>query len=934
MKHLKRTWFYFLLCLFSLSYISCSDDNNDEMNSLSVEVEAINFKSEKSLSKTIKILTSAKQWTAEVAPDGKDWCHITTSITRSNITVELDENNNPEKRSTTINITAGTQKASIKVEQLGYNKDILVDKEFISAKASGELIKLVVTANIDYEISFPEWIEEVKTDTRTPEMINYDHSFKISSNDTDDERTGAIEFSYSQDGLTRKVLVTQKGLNEYDGKDTEGIEDDIKIKIISGEASSFQPGAGIELAFDGKLDGAIYHSNWNNQGTDYFPITLTFNLEEGADIINYLIYYQRQSGTNGNFKETEIQAIYDNHTDFVKVMDFDFKGTNNPTTVTFEKPLVNPKSIRFIVKSGAGDRQGFAACAEMEFYKYNMDAFDPLSLFTDVTCSKLKEGITKEDISNCKFPFYQNLAFYMLNGKYETDFRIAEFKAYPHPDIQARINKTSTYSLLDNPTGIAVKANEEIVIFASNTHNHSISVRLQNLDKPGGDGAGGPSFPITTGVNKFKAPHKGLLYVMYHNNPNDELDTYKSYEPVKMHFASGSVNGYFDSTKHKKEDWNRLLNNTTSEYFDVLGKSAHLTFPVKIFKDNTPDGLKLINTFDEIVEKEWEFMGLYKYDTPNTPRVFRNRMYFNVMYTSYMYSTAYRTAYHVSTLPALCNESNLRTGGIWGPAHEVGHSNQTRPGLKWVGTTEVTNNIHSQYLQTYFGNGSRLQNEDMGEGRNRFENAMTNMFKRKMSHGNEEDVFCKLVPFWQLELYFNWVLGNEDIYKDIYEDVRLDPNKGTNGKNQVWFAVRASKAAKYDLTEFFEKWGFFTPVDIEIDDYGKPQLTVTKQIADEAKAAIQALGLPKPDHAIEYITDNTVPFYKDNAGIQKGTYTRNEKSFKTQDCGNPIAFEVYDNDKLIFVSSRKSFNTPTNPQGKVKVIAVSCKGEKIEISPK
>ena len=72
--------------------------------------------------------------------------------------------------------------------------------------------------------------------------------------------------------------------------------------------------------------------------------------------------------------------------------------------------------------------------------------------------------------------------------------------------------------------------------------------------------------------------------------------------------------------------------------------------------------------------REQEFIGLEKYG-----KMFHNRMCFTVMYTSYMYSTSYHTAYHDDTLAELCDENRLTTSACWGPAHEVGHSNQTRP---------------------------------------------------------------------------------------------------------------------------------------------------------------------------------------------------------------------------------------------------------------
>ena len=103
----------------------------------------------------------------------------------------------------------------------------------------------------------------------------------------------------------------------------------------------------------------------------------------------------------------------------------------------------------------------------------------------------------------------------------------------------------------------------------------------------------------------------------------------------------------------------------------------------------------------------------------------------------------------------VCDPNVLKTTGCWGPAHEIGHCNQTRPGVKWIGLTEVTNNIMSEYVQTtIFGQPSRIQTEDMGAVyRNRYSKAWNGIIVPKASHADfknlddSEDVFCKLVPF-------------------------------------------------------------------------------------------------------------------------------------------------------------------------------------------
>lgn len=568
-------------------------------------------------------------------------------------------------------------------------------------------------------------------------------------------------------------------------------------------------------------------------------------------------------------------------------------------------------------------------------------SFDPLSLFTDATCSELRTGITDEDIQKCDIEFYKNMATYMKAGKYPKEFRIQEYKPYPHPDVQAKTHKTSPYSLLDNPTGIAVTANQELVIFVGETNGESLQFRIQDLAATNDDGFGGSTYNLKEGMNKFATSQKGLLYILYHTE-NEETA-----KPIKIHIASGTVNGYFDSSKHSSSDWGRLRTAATEPYFDVVGKYAHLTFPTKDFRAYTPDGKALIDAYDKIVESEMMFLGLFKYD-----KVFKNRLYFNVTYRGYMYATSYHTAYHESTMPELCNVSILTTKSLWGPCHEVGHCNQTRPGLKWKGTTEVTNNIMSEYLQTtIFEQPSYLQVTDLKDGSpNRYAKAWTEIIAAQAPHGDFEsnDVFCKLVPFWQLELYFGKVLGRTPLqqadkggfYPEVYEYIRQNPDLATAGEQQTEFVYICSKIAGLNLVDFFTKWGFLTPINMVVDDYGKGDLKVTQERIDEVIARVEALGYPKPDVALEYITDNNVDIYKEKPEVEKGQAKREGKTLTIWNWKNVAAYEVVNSEgEKVFISDGllspgniATFTLRTDWQEGFKVYAVSATGVRTEVT--
>ena len=945
-----RRIYLLLLFLIPLSLLAaCSSDDEIAIATLEISKTTVDFKSEAS-EQSLTITTNAVAWTAQ---SDKSWCR--PSIVGKLLKISVDQSDERLVREATVSVTADGLSKTIRVRQLGYEAAILIDQQAFEVPAVGAQIKFAVTTNVEVEPILSDWIVEAPK-TRSAEMVTTDYCYSVRASILDNKRQGTIVFTEKlpEDAtendvpVSATVSVTQHGLNEYNADTGEDIKGDIKLKVKDGTASSFQGGGEIEKSFDGDYS-TIYHSSWNNSGSNYFPITLTYNLEEVSDV-DYLVYYPRTDGANGKFKEVEIQYSEDGSA-FTPLADKDFLGSASATKVLFDAP-VRAKSFRFIVKTGAGDGQGFASCAEMEFYAKNPEAFDYSTLFADETCSELKAGITEADIEKCEFPFFKNLAYYMFKDKYDRNFRVADYKAFPNPDIQSETHKTNPYSLLDNPTGISVKEGETLVVMVGDTHGQNIGMKVQNLDVPGGDGFGGVTYPLYRGINKLTMTGKGLVYVMYHTKTLEDAETA---QPVKIHFASGTVNGYFDSQKEEHQGrWSELLGKATDKYFDVVGKYAHLTFETNDFRKYvSTNGNELIDLYDKIAHSEMQLLGLEKYD-----KMFKNRIYLNVMYHSFMYATAYHTAYNQSTMGDVCDPNVLKTTGCWGPAHEIGHCNQTRPGVKWIGLTEVTNNIMSEYVQTtIFGQPSRIQTEDMGAVyRNRYSKAWNGIIVPKASHADfknlddSDDVFCKLVPFWQLELYFGKVLGRTPLqqsdrggfYPDVFEYARTKDYGGmSEGQIQMDFVYNCCVAAQVNLLDFFEKWGFLTPVDRSIEDYDTKTLKVTEEMVDELKKKVENLGYDKLQNiALEYISDNTWELYKNKPEVISGTNaTRSGNTITIKNWQNVVAYEVKDQTgKLVFVSSGETTSSTTdmftlsgNWDSSYKLYAVSAAGKRTEI---
>lgn len=874
----------------------------------------------------------------------KTW--VKASQIGQTLKIDVEANDDAEVREAELRLTSSAGKRTIKIRQLGQAPAILVDKSVINqVPAAGGGITFEITTNVKVEVKLPDWI---KSPARA--MRRETHSYVVQPNTTGKERMANIEIiqtGVAKDPVKLLVAVQQLGTNNYVPGSTDQLPEDEQIKVVSGTASSVQPGAGIERSFDGDLS-TIYHSAWANGGSDYFPITLTYNFAEATEV-DYLVYYPRQDTShNGYFDKGEIQSSEDGTT-FTKLMDFDFRASSTATRVVLPK-RTKAKSFRFIVRKGHGDGQGFASCAEMQFFRRSTKAFDYTTIFADEVCSELKPSVTDEQIAQISDPFFRNLAFYLKQGKYNKEFRVADFKPWLLPTVVSGPNKTNPYSLLDNPTGIAVEKGQDLIVFVGDLHQMDarLSLRVQNLDKPGGDGFNDPVvYPLSRGMNRIKMQKSGLAYVLYHAS---DVDALKRFKPVRIHFATGTVNGYYDSQDPKLKDrWHELINKAPNKHFDVLGKYCHLTFETQAFRQYTPQGRDITNTYDSIVYNEWVLHGLVKYK-----REPQNRMYLHVMYHAFMYATWYHTAYVNSTQQDILNPDKMRNpasqGAAWGPSHEIGHMNQTRPGLLWAGMTEVTVNIPSEYITTYvFGQPSRLQVEKLELGNNRYTKGFNNIFVGNVPFYRAGDVFVNLIPFWQLELYFGKALGRtprkqadgvSGFYPDLYQYFRDHDSPNTVGEQQTEFAFAASKVGGVDLTRFFERWGFFHTVDNgDIDDYGKSKINISAARVASVKSRIKALNLKPLDVALEYITDHNAYLYAQKPAIVAGAAAKvSGRTVTITGWKHVVAFEVYDGTKLVYAADATHpaeggavFTMDSDWKASYSIKAVSAGNDRVDV---
>ncbi len=665
---------------------------------------------------------------------------------------------------------------------------------------------------------------------------------------------------------------------EQGGGDISSLQKNHLLNVESGSASSFHSGTPFENSYDGSFSTA-WHSNWNNTGADYYPITAQWNLEDSDKPLDYLIYSPSTSHWNGNgiIKRVEIDYnTYDN-SEWVSLGEFDFKGSMTSTKVDF--PSVDrPKSVRFTILSARGDGQGFAGCLEMQFFSYNSASrFD--NIFTDGSLSELKEGVTMDDINSIENGFVREIARSIYEGTYPTKDRIKSYEAYEDPNHIASTYKMRPYGRFDNVTGITVEAGDTVVVFCGpSKQNLSIGVGY-NFDGGGGECAYHTLIPNFTNV--FVSEVSGLLYVMYHVYESNEA--LAALEDVTVHIATGSVNGYFRQGEHTNEDWGDILLNAKYPYLDVQGARSHWHARVEDLKLYVNDPEALTRAYDELIYTEQEIMGLHKYNMP-----IKARSNFVAVDHGYMYATSYRTCYNFSTMSSVLNPVDMSTGRNWGPAHELGHAYQI-DGLTWIGTTEVTTNIYSLYVQTTQGAESRLESDD------RYIWAFDKMFTNSSTADNYTDcsIWEFLCMFWQLHLYSD-VCG-VDFYKDLSQSLR-NSQAGSDGEQVVNFMIRASQIFELDLTDYFTSWRMLEPMEEVIEDYATRTLVITQAQVDAAKAEMAKFS--KPTHEIRYIRDNNKQLYVTPQAVVQGTVVDSGSSIQFQGWRNCVAYELWDKDGL------------------------------------
>ena len=833
---------------------------------------------------TGKVLTievgGAYDWDVDSA-NTAGWCQIVPVYRhggRDYVSVHVENNSGVEARETTFDVVSKYDRKTITVSQLGSEPAILFNKEEkLYCSLTKTVIDVLVLANIDFTIKPDvDWIkiERPYTDENTSVR------FLIEENTTGKVRNGFIVFKQVDGEYSTSIEVVQSnGVEDYVQGDIAGLTGNRKLKIARANASSALEGKPVELSFDGDKI-SHYQSEWQDIND---PVVLEYHFQD-EESIDYIVYHPYASDSKKLFGTTEIWTKSVGE-EYVKRMTYNFVG-EKIQTVMFEGKIMNPESVKFVVKKGSDpDEKKFlvVACAEMEFYSSTVHYPD---IFTDRSYSVLQEGITLEQILNMEDEFFRTIAEHLYHKTYP-EARVRKYKAYPKPTSSNYVTKAM--SSLDNATGISVIKGDTIVLMVDNLKGQQVYLTIMT---PGQSNIQQKDIVLTEGITKQPINQDGLLYVKYFSTMHETI------EPVTIHIAGGKVNGCYDVSRHTEQEGMNALNRAEGKYFDLLGEYVHLIFPTEVLRTRTSSLKGLLDKYDRIVKLQRDFTGMTRYGIASKSRVC-------IMSDPVGGEAANMILLNESFINFYANPDDIKENILWELTSSIAR-NFLVSSLKW---NPAYRDLNTQYVVCAMEGRNCLLDEARYE-------AATERFVIKYENMEDARVdtdIDRIVPLWQLYLYMKNVVGKDDFFQDLFYSLS---QKSMFQWTQKTFVSEINKLSGIDFKSYFKEWSFSA---------------YNSATAQSTKAPVE----------LKYICENNIDVYR-NSGVASASrcnyyddvviengISRKIQVMEIADAENIVGCEV-----IAMGQFRMKFGTKftiDNYTNATKVTAIGVNGDRIPL---
>ena len=527
--------------------------------------------------------------------------------------------------------------------------------------------------------------------------------------------------------------------------------------------------------------------------------------------------------------------------------------------------------------------------------------------FEDAACTSLKaEYLAMSDadltaaMTEAGMPaFMADIAVKLKNNSwaaYEQDFRIHSYKAYSDAAYWNEQMRSTGGSYMGNPTGIYSQSLQPLYVFVDQDVPEDATLYLAGCVDNDLIYNAKTGTRLSKGLNIIDGPSDALYYVIYTADTRSRTKTLDQWPSIKIHIEGGTVNGYYDLSRHSDSDYQALLKAATHDLFTIRGEQALFNFRRSTYKTVFPKTIdRSIDWFDHLTVWEKELMGFCA-SVANGERagapyyltggeaifpLYYNNPNFAIEGNSsdagYANSTPYRTCYNSVECIRNSFDVSRPEQDEWCSAHECGHNNQSTINLE--GGTEVSNNLFSNYIR-YLTGIATSSGEPLA--------ATMNDFAQHLPYVKHSGL---MRMYYQLYLYYHLAQKNTSFYPTLFQELRKDPLVlWTNTNNSALkFVRKVCEIAQEDLTDFFAAWGFFEPfTNLSVEDYGAH--TLSHRLTNINKTLQEISKYPK-NRQILFVEDRID--YVLNNGFLGNEGKKRRDSEQVGQCGDLGQFTSY-----------------------------------------
>ncbi|XP_074049575.1 TRPM8 channel-associated factor 2-like [Macrotis lagotis] len=265
--------------------------------------------------------------------------------------------------------------------------------------------------------------------------------------------------------------------------------------------------------------------------------------------------------------------------------------------------------------------------------------------------------------------------------------------------------------------------------------------------------------------------------------------------PVSITISGAVPAPYFKLGETSLEEWKNFIRHYPAPWGELATDNIILTVPSEHLQ-NLEDPESLLHLWDEMMGAVARLASIsFPFSRPE-------RIVADVQISAGWMHSGYPIMCHKKSAEEILNEKRIRSNGLWGPIHELGHNQQRQVWEFPPHTTEATCNLWSVYVHEMVLGIPRNQAHPALTPSNR--ETRVKEYLRKGTPLKEWSVWTALETYLQLQEVFGWEPFIQILKK--YQTLSGVPNNN-DGKMNLWVKQFSHQVQK-NLVPFFQSWGW------------------------------------------------------------------------------------------------------------------------------